>query len=127
MIYVDTSAAAKLLREEAESRQVRGLFEAGSDLVSSRLLAIELHALAARYRIDPDGVEQVLSRVHQVAMDEEVVTAAIAARGELRSLDAIHLGTMMVLGSILTGVVAYDRRLRNAAAQRSFALVDPAG
>jgi predicted nucleic acid-binding protein len=33
----------------------------------------------------------------------------------LRSLDAIHLATALVLGPDLAGIVAYDRRLARAA------------
>ncbi|WP_136056927.1 PIN domain-containing protein [Microbacterium sp. K24] len=60
MIYFDTSAAGKALIDEEGTDVVRGAFADGSELVSSQLLAIELHAALDRRPIDRDAVEEPL-------------------------------------------------------------------
>lgn len=47
-------------------------------------------------------------------------------RTELRSLDALHLAVARMLGPDLAGVVAYDRRLLDAAAAAGIPTASPA-
>jgi predicted nucleic acid-binding protein len=54
-------------------------------------------------------------------------SAALLEPATLRSVDAIHLATALALGDELDGVVAYDGRLREAAASVGIEAIAPGG
>ena len=124
MIYVDTSAMVKALRsDEALADEVRTFIAGAGSLVSSRLLAVELHLVAQRFDIDEHIIQRVLDRVDQVAIDDGVIQSAIGLRAGLRSLDAIHLGTAAYLGAQISGLLTFNRRMLEAANQLGMKLV----
>ncbi|WP_217178858.1 type II toxin-antitoxin system VapC family toxin [Streptomyces sp. AC495_CC817] len=112
MIYLDTSAAAKLLIDEAESDAVADLFAQGAEFVSSRLLAVELAAIVDRRLIAPQDVQQVIDRVALVSLDDDIADAAVTLRSGLRTLDALHLATALRLGAAVDGILTFDLELR---------------
>lgn len=124
MIYLDTSAALKTLILEPESSRVRALFASGVGLVSSRLLAVELHAVADRRRLSAAAVRELLDHVAIVSIDDEVARRAIDIRSGLRTLDALHLATAVVLDDAVTGFLSFDDELNRAAEVRGFRLHD---
>jgi predicted nucleic acid-binding protein len=124
VIYLDTSAAAKALIDEDGSAAIRDLFASGVPFVSSRLLAVELHAVADRQRIDADAVQEVLDRVALVSLDDDDAQRAIALHAGLRTLDALHLATILLLEDLVTGLLAYDADLL-AAARTHGVPIDP--
>ena len=114
MIYLDTSAALKLVAPEAETAALeRWMGEhAGVARVSSRLLRIELLRTVTRqapHRLERAHV--VLSGVVLLSIDEVAPVAESIGGPLLRSLDAIHLASAHALRQALTAVVAYDKRL----------------
>ena len=117
MIYVDTSAAFKLIRPELHSSALTSYLDGRDDLVSSMLLAVELRrgALRSAPRTLP-RVDLLLSRVELVDMDLTVVESASRLPDPLlRSLDAIHVATALLLGSDVDALVSYDNRMLAAA------------
>jgi predicted nucleic acid-binding protein len=119
MIYLDTSAALKLVLPEAETAALELWIaeRAGLPRASSRLLRIEL--LRAVNRSAPQRVGRahvVLSGIVLTSMDDVAATAEVIGDPILRSLDAIHLSTAHGLRSALTAFVTYDKRLADAAA-----------
>lgn len=127
MIYLDTSAAVKALIREAESTEVRTLFETGAELISSRLLAVELHAVADRRGLHATDVRALVERVAIVALGDEVAQRAIDIRSGLRTLDALHLATAVVLGPIVTEFLSFDDDLNAAASAHGIPLHSIAG
>lgn len=122
MIYLDTSAAAKAVLDEADSPAVRRLFADGTDFVSSTLLAVELHAVADRRFVQPDAVHEIIDRVALVSLGDDITTTAINLHSGLRTLDALHLATALRLGSAITGILTFDEELAEAAEQRGLSL-----
>ena len=58
----------------------------------------------------------LLADVQQLVMDDEIVESASRLPGtNLRSLDAIHLATALLLRAELTAFLTYDTRLAAAA------------
>ncbi|MET0188033.1 MAG: type II toxin-antitoxin system VapC family toxin [Pseudonocardia sediminis] len=117
MIYLDTSAFLKLVWEEEGSVELLDRVGHRTDVGSSALLAVEARRGAARS--DPTTIPRVdllLSRLTLVAIGDAVVESAsrLPAR-TLRSLDAIHLATALLLGTDLQEFVTYDTRLADAA------------
>lgn len=115
MIYLDTSAAVKALVAESGSGAVGRLFAEDAPLVSSRLLAVELHTVAVRRRLDPVHVASLLEHVTLASLDDDVAAGAIALRSGLRTLDALHLATAVGLGDIVTQFASFDVELNTAA------------
>lgn len=118
MIYLDTSAALKLVLPEAETASLeRWIAErAGVPRVSSRLLRIEM--LRSVARTAPQRMSRanaVLSSVALVSIDDVAPAAEVIGEPMLRSLDAIHLATAHELRTELTAFVCYDKRLLDSA------------
>lgn len=129
MIYLDTSALVKLVFEEAESEALAA-WMAERDVVakvSSEVTAIEL--VRACRRVDDDAVgpaRQLLAGMDLVPMGADVVEqASLVGPVELRSLDAIHLASALAIHDALHTFVAYDVRLRDAAARMGLAVAAP--
>jgi uncharacterized protein len=130
VIYVDTSAFVKLIWQETESLALTRYLSthADGDLVSSTLLAIE--ARRAVTREDPTQLPRtdlLLTRVGQVSMTDAIVeSASRLPELTLRSLDAIHLATALLLGGEVDIFVSYDKRLCGAAAAHGIDTTSPA-
>jgi predicted nucleic acid-binding protein len=129
MIYLDTSAALKLVMPEAETAGLElWLAErAGVPRVSSRLLRIEMLRSVARgapQRVN--RANEVLSAVALVSIDDVAPTAEVIGDRTLRSLDAIHLATAHELRTELTTFVCYDKRLCDSARALGFPVESPA-
>jgi len=119
VIYLDTSAFVKLVWAEPESDALsRFLTErSATPLVSSVLLTVETRR--AVQREDPSALARadlLLTRIGRIGMTASVVESASRLPDRsLRSLDAIHLATALMLRDDLDVIVTYDRRLAAAA------------
>jgi predicted nucleic acid-binding protein len=128
VIYVDTSAFVKLIWTENESPALAEYLAAHPEpMVSSVLVAIE--ARRAVLRADAAQLPRtdlLLSRVGQVGITAAVVESASRLPDPgLRSLDAIHLATALLLGPDVDILLSYDTRLLTAAAAHSIVTVSP--
>lgn len=133
MIYLDTAAVIKLIRQEAHTTDLVTWLNAQGEvpLVSSALVEVEVPG--ALRRSAPQalvGVPSALGRLFRLEIDSTIrATAAAFAEPTLRSLDAIHLATAQVLtneaGSGLLAFVTYDRRLLAAAATAGIPVASP--
>lgn len=119
MIYIDTSALLKLVRlDEPEAPAISAYVdEFNPELVSSALLAIEARRGMLRSR--PEGVpkvDQLLGRVELIDISGPVIESASRLPDPLlRSLDAIHLATALLIRQDVDAVLTYDQRLLAAA------------
>ncbi|HET8682733.1 MAG TPA: type II toxin-antitoxin system VapC family toxin [Micromonosporaceae bacterium] len=130
MIYLDTSAATKLVHPEAESTPLM-LFLAkrlATPLVSSALLYPELVRAVSRHRPElASRAMALLQRIMVVPLANDIVTnAASIGSLTLRTLDALHLATAAAIGSELDAFVTYDKRLADAASALRLNVVAPA-
>ena len=118
IVYVDTSAAMKLLVEEKESAMLADYLqrrsEDGGTLVASLLLHTELHCAANRRpeHIEHESVSEVLSAIALVDIENGDLTTAPLLPGRLRSADAIHLATALRMNA--RAMVVYGTELRAA-------------
>jgi predicted nucleic acid-binding protein len=129
MIYMDTSAALKLVVPEAETTGLELWIakRAGVPRISSRLLRIEM--LRSVARTAPERLTRanvVLSSVALVSMDDVAPTAEVIGDRTLRSLAAIHLATAHELRTELTAFVCYDKRLCDSAHTLGLPVESPA-
>ena len=125
MLYLDTSATAKLLQEEAESHALTSyLSTAGEPLVTSRVGIVELRRVGRRVGA-ADRADALAATLAVVELDELVEREALHLDASLRTSDAIHLATAQLIGTELTAVVCYDARLAAAAAASRLSVVTP--
>jgi predicted nucleic acid-binding protein len=119
VIYFDSSALMKLIREEDETAALSEWLDAQRDtpVVTSELGRVETLRAARRAG---DGViaeaRAVVGDLDLVPLDRGVQDLA-AEIGDplLRTLDALHLASAALLRDELTAFVAYDDRLLRAA------------
>lgn len=129
IVYVDTSAALKLLVEEQESAalaaQLEQHRESGDTLVASLLLHTELHCAANRRpeSIEHKAVADVLSALALIDLEAGDLTTAPLLPGRLRSADAIHVATALRVNA--TSMVAYDNELCAAARTAGMRVLSP--
>ncbi|MEP7379409.1 MAG: type II toxin-antitoxin system VapC family toxin [Chloroflexota bacterium] len=126
-MYLDASAAAKLLLDEPESPALRTYLGRRSSQASSALLRAELMRAARRSDIERVGeATAILARINLREVDDEVlVRAGEIAPHSLRTLDAIHIATATLLGPDLEAVVTYDRRMIEAARMYGLPVASP--
>ena len=121
MIYLDSSAVVKMIRPEAESRDlVEWLNRRNEPAVTSVLAEVEVpRALRRSGPVYLAAMPGVLASISRVEMDASVrATAAAYVTDTLRSLDAVHVATAEALvasGKTVSAFVTYDRRQASAA------------
>ncbi|MEP6816698.1 MAG: type II toxin-antitoxin system VapC family toxin [Marmoricola sp.] len=129
MIYLDSSALMKLVREEDETGSLREWLRAqpGQPVVTSELGRVEV--LRAARRIGgqvPSDARGVVGALDLVPLDRAVQDLACdIADPVLRSLDALHLASAVLLSEELTAFVAYDHRLVDAARTAGLVVATP--
>lgn len=116
----------KLVIEEAESEALAEyLQETLHALVTSAIAEVEVQRAVAIANPDArEGAKRLLDSCLLVEVSNSLLSAAVRlASREVRTLDAIHLASAQRVGA--DEVVAYDRRLGEAAARAGFAVTQP--
>lgn len=128
MLYIDSSALVKLVVTEPETAALRRYLRRRSERVTSELSVAEV--LRAAFRRDAeliDAVRRMLDRVDRVALGSQLVErAGTLMPRSMRTLDALHIASALELGDELEALVAYDRRLLDAAAAHRLPTASPA-
>lgn len=127
--YLDTSAATKLVVDEAESEALSAwIEEQGPAFVASELLRVEL--LRACRRHSPDAMtrarEVIDSAILMSVTTDICIDAAGIDPGVIRSLDAVHIATALAIGDDLEAVVTYDQRMADGCRIYGLPVVAPA-
>jgi uncharacterized protein len=130
LVYLDTSALVKLVVLEPESRALIECLGAWPRRVSSALALTELPRALERAGLGAAAhrrAREVLGRINLVDVDRRILTTAASLEpSALRTLDAIHLATALMVREDLDLVVTYDRRLRAAAERARIDVMAPA-
>lgn len=130
LIYLDSSALVKLVVTEPESAALLELLAAWPDRVSSGLALTEVPRAIRRAGLgaaERRRAQHVLARLVLVDVDRRIVTrAAPLDPPALRTLDAIHVATALLLGDDLGALVTYDARLAAAARRAGLEILTPA-
>lgn len=124
--YLDTSAALKLVLEEAESATLaEAIHGADAVLVGTRLLETEMRRAAHRTpELLQDHVTAFLSTLDVHSVTDAVCRQAGLMPGELlRSLDGIHLASAIALD--VDALLTYDRRLIESASEVGITALAP--
>lgn len=126
-VYLDSSAAMKLLTDEEETIALAEWLDArpAAEVTSSILLVPELHRAAIRVGATHEVADDLLDGINVVELSRGVARlAGIVGSSSLRSLDALHLAT--ALTEDVDVFVAYDHRLQEAARAAGLRVEAPA-
>ena len=129
MIYLESSALVKLVFEETESDALAQWLADRQSMpkFSSELTTIELVRTCRRRDADAVvGARQVLAGLDLIPLTADLVESASSiGPPDLRSLDAIHLSSALLISEDVTAFVAYDVRLKTAALAAGLEVVAP--
>ena len=129
MAYVlDSSALVKLIVNEQHSKNLISWVDGcKQDLFISELARTEVSRAIAR--VDPNLIKQfnaIVTRFGVIRVSTQVLTiAAVLSPTTLRTLDAIHLASCVILGDDLTGFVTYDNAQASAATHNKIEVITP--
>ena len=129
MIYLDSSAVMKLVRREAETAALGAWLEVHAEdaVVSSELGRVEVLRAARRVGdLVAAEARAVVDELDLVPLDRAVQDVACDIGDPLlRSLDALHLASALLLGTALTAFITYDHRLATAARAAGLVVAAP--
>ena len=126
--YVDSSAVLKLVVRESETAALESHLATLDGLVSSRLTVLECRRAARRtsHTRVLQTVDEVLDAIYLLDITHAILDdAARAVPPLLRSLDAIHLATVLSIGDESVEVITYDARFADAARANGLTVVQP--
>jgi predicted nucleic acid-binding protein len=114
--YLDSSALIKLVVPEAESDALRGELRQWGRHASSALARTEVVRAAARVDLAArDRAIRLVRALSLIAVTDDVLDRAAELEPlALRSLDAIHVASAVLLGDALGAAIAYDGRILDA-------------
>jgi len=142
VIYFDTCALLKLIREDANSPALGAFIDARPDTrwFSSELARAELVRTVRRINHDDKGrliddgrlraelgyIESLWERLDLIAVSTRVLNDAAAIEQPfLRTLDAIHLAAATSMRLSLSAFVTYDKKLATAARKAGLTVLSP--
>ncbi len=124
--YADTSAALKLVLEEAESSALAAAIADGrATLIGTRLLETEMRRAAHRSPdLDQAEVTAFLATLDIYSLTDALYRqAGLLPGANLRSLDALHLAAAVALG--VDAILTYDLRMAEAAGELGVPVIAP--
>lgn len=127
-LYVDSSSVIRMATGEHNGpeleSQMRRYLDRGAILVSSKLLQLECRRTAIRMNTEgysyPE-IEELASRVLPLPITDEVWNAALAIPYHVKTLDALHLATCLLVSDCL--MLTSDNNMRMVARHLGIDLV----
>lgn len=127
IVYLDSSALAKLAVHEPESAALRRYLRRRRRRASCALARAEvIRAVRSHGSAAIAAARRVIADVDLIRIDDALLDEAAELGGAtLRTLDAIHLAAARSLRSDLAALVTYDARMNAAATELHMAVVTP--
>ncbi|WP_022881990.1 type II toxin-antitoxin system VapC family toxin [Gryllotalpicola ginsengisoli] len=125
--YLDTSVALRALLGHSSSAAEwidRVSADPEHDLISSRLLRTELTRVLRREQLPVTLRDEILDVLALVPVGAGVLAAAEAIEPHVKTLDAIHLGSVIAAGLDAT-IVTHDAGMKAAAERLGYPWHDP--
>lgn len=124
--YLDSSAILKLILDEKE--RVSLLKELGGKSVTSRISRVEVKRTVTR--LAPEHLVLAHSELEKIEFFPASIGVLNIAEGftskvTLRTLDAIHVATVIFLGSAIEGLISYDKQMIKNAKELGIKVISP--
>ncbi|GAB3055234.1 type II toxin-antitoxin system VapC family toxin [Sediminivirga luteola] len=125
IVYLDSSVALRTILDVPDRVRLQGWMDgADADFVSSRLLRTEVVRVLRRDERSLAGAEPLFSRVGLFDITRETHTVAESIERHIKTLDALHLATALLIGESVT-VATHDVNMKVAAERLGLDTVDP--
>lgn len=124
-VYLDSSVALRTILDNPERlRLQRWMDSSDFAFVSSRLLRTEVIRVLRRDERPLSDAEPLLTRVGLFDISRETHTVAESIERHIRTLDALHLATALLVGEAVT-VASHDASMIAVARQLGLDTIDP--
>ena len=125
IVYLDSSIALRTILDVPERLQLQAWLQTpGTVHVSSRLLRTEVVRVLRRDARPVTDATPLLDRVGLIEMTRETHTVAESIERHVRTLDALHLATALLIGEPVT-VASHDTAMKDVAAHLGLRVTDP--
>lgn len=124
--YIDSSAILKLLISEKESIALAEFLDA--PMKTSAISRVEV--IRSLHRISPEKISEgqaALSRFEMIPVSSPILILAekFPTAITLKSLDALHLATVIFLDKSVEGVITYDKAMIKNAKELGIKVASP--
>jgi predicted nucleic acid-binding protein len=124
--YIDSSAILKLIFTEKETAELDKVMN--SKMVTSTLTRVEVKR--AVNRINPQKMvvaNDVLAQIQYTELDSQTLQLAEAFAPDitLRTLDAIHVASVLRISGAVTGIISYDKQMISNAKTMGIEVLSP--
>ncbi len=125
LVYLDCSVALRAILDVPERERLQSWMQVpGTTFVSSRLLRTEVVRVLRRDgRPLVDG-NPLLDRVGMLEISRETHTVAESIERHVKTLDALHLATALLIGEPVT-VATHDSTMKAVAEHLGMLVTDP--
>ncbi len=125
IVYLDSSVALRTILDVPERLRLQDWIDASdTNPVSSRLLRTEVIRVLRRDGRPVSDAEPLLSRVGMFDITRETYAVAESIERHVRTLDALHLATALLIGESVT-VATHDVAMKAVAEHLGLRTVDP--
>ncbi|ASR55543.1 PIN domain-containing protein [Cellulomonas sp. PSBB021] len=125
LVYLDSSVALRTILGVPERARLRSWLDTpGYTFVSSRLLRTEVVRVLRRERRPLVEGAPLLDRVGILEMTAQTFVVAESIQSHIKTLDALHLATALLIGEPVT-VASHDATMRSVAAELGLPVTDP--
>lgn len=125
IIYLDSSVALRTILDVPERSRLQEWTQApDAEYVSSRLLGTEVIRVLRREGLPLGMSKPLLDRVGTLAITPETFTVAEAIEPHIKTLDALHVATALLVGEPVT-IASHDTTMKSVAAHVGLSVVDP--
>lgn len=113
MIYLDSSALVTLIAGRTYTRELQAFLTArpGMPMGTSTVGFVETARTLDRVGEYPNVMQDLVRDFTEILLTEEVRDSAALLPSRVRTLDAVHLASALVIGDALDSLVTYDRRM----------------
>ena len=124
--YIDSSAILKLIFTEKETSDLDKVMT--NQMITSTLTRVEVKR--AVNRISPDKLvvaNDVLAQIKYTELDSQTLALAEAFTPSvtLRTLDAIHVASVLRIPDAVTGIISYDKQMVTNARKMGINVLSP--
>lgn len=124
LVYLDSSVALRTILDVPERERLQLWMQEAGTIVSSRLLRTEvIRVLRRDGRLLSEGAP-LLDRVGMLEIGRETHTVAESMERHLKTLDALHLATALLIGEPVT-VATHDQTMKTVAGHLGLDVTDP--
>lgn len=125
IVYLDSSVALRTILDAPERERLQAWMQTPeTSYVSSRLLRTEVIRVLRRDGRPPADGAPLLDRVGMLEVTRETHSVAESIERHVKTLDALHLATALLIGAPVT-VASHDTMMKTVAEQLGLSIIDP--